>query len=111
MIGTEGEVFSMTTLTLVQGKSDTTSEFSLRSFVESALDIEIQEAEDGLRRTRERLRAFEAQYGLSTADFLNRYRQNRIQETLETTEWVGESRLEQLLNDKLRNLRGIRVAD
>jgi len=94
----------MTTLTLVQEKSDTTSELSLRAFVESALDIEIQEAEDGLRRNRERLRSFEAQYGLSTAEFLNCYRQNRIHETLETIEWVGESRLEQHLQDELRNL-------
>lgn len=64
----------------------------------------MQEAKEGLRRTRERLRFFEARYGLSTADFLARYRQNLIQETLETIEWVGESRLEQHLQDELCNL-------
>lgn len=101
----------MTTLTLIQERSDTASDVFLRAFVESALDIEIQAAEEGLRRTQERLRAFEAQYSLSTDEFLARYRQNLIHETLETIEWVGESRMEQHLHDKLRNLRGIRVAD
>jgi hypothetical protein len=101
----------MTTLTLVQEKGVTTADFSLRAFVESALDIEIQATENGLRRTQERIRAFEAQYGLSTDEFLDRYRLNLIHETLETIEWVGEQRMEQHLRNKLRNLRGIRVAD
>lgn len=101
----------MTTLTLVQERNETNADFSLRSFVESVLDSEIQSLEDGLRRTRERIHGFEAQYGLSTAAFLERYRQNQIDETLETIEWVGESRMEHHLLNRLRSLKGIRVAD
>lgn len=101
----------MTTLTLVQERDDANLDFSLRSFVESVLDIEIQSMEDGLRRTRERIHAFEAHYGLSTAEFLDRYRRNQIDETLETIEWVGESRMERHLLTKLHHLRGIRVVD
>ena len=102
---------TMTTLTLVQERNETNADFSLRSFVDSLLDSEIQSLEDGLRRTQERIRDFESQYGFSTKEFLDRYRQNRIDETLETIEWVGESRMEQHLLKKLHNLRGIRVVD
>lgn len=101
----------MTTLTLVQERNDATSDFSLRSLVESALDSDIQSMEDGLRRTQERIRAFETQYGFSTNELLERYRQNQIQETLETIEWVGEHRMEYHLLNRLHSLRGIRVAD
>lgn len=102
---------TMTTLTLVQERNETNADFSLRSFVDSVLDSEIQSLEDGLHRTQERIRDFENQYGFSTDEFLDRYRQNQIDETLETIEWVGESRMEQHLLKKLHNLRGIRVVD
>jgi len=100
----------MNTLTLIQDSDDIASDFSLRSAVESALESDIQSLEDGLRRTQERIRAFETQYGFSTQDFLERYRQDQIQETLETIEWVGEYRMERHLRKRLQNLRGIRVA-
>ena len=101
----------MTTLTLVQERNETNADFSLRSFVDSVLNSEIQSLEDGLHRTQERIHDFETQYGFSTAELLDRYRQNQIDETLETIEWVGESRMEQHLLKKLHNLRGIRVVD
>lgn len=44
-------------------------------------------------------------------EFLERYRHDQIDETLETIEWVGESRMKRHLLKKLHNLRGIRVAD
>lgn len=101
----------MTTLTLVQERSEANTDFSLRSLIDALLDTEIQSMEDGLRRTRQRIQAFEAQYALSTDEFLKRYGQNQIQETMETIEWVGESRMEQHLLKRLHTLRGIHVAD
>jgi hypothetical protein len=101
----------MNTLTLVQERDDAASGFSLRSAVESALESDIQSLEDGLRRTQERIRTFETQYGFSTVELLERYRHNQVQETLETIEWVGEYRMERHLRDRLQNLRGIRVAN
>ena len=59
------------------------------------------ELETGLRVTEERLRGFEAQYGMTTAEFVARYADDQIVETLETIEWLGEYRLAQRLQQKL----------
>jgi hypothetical protein len=46
------------------------------------------------------LREFEAQYGMASAEFLQRYENNELPETLELDEWVGEIRMFQRLSTK-----------
>ena len=101
----------MTTLTLVQERSDAGSLFSLRSLVESALDSEIQSLEDGLRRTQERIRSSETQYGFSTDEFLAKFAQNQLQHSDDFDEWVGESRMLAHLQSKLARIQGIQIVD
>lgn len=83
----------------------------LRPLVEAALQNELRLLEAGIRRTQQRLGTFETQYDLSTAEFLQRYENDELQETLDFAEWVGEYRLLERLRDKAATLREIQFAN
>ena len=83
----------------------------LRPLVEGAIHNELRVLESGIRRTEERLRAFEDTYDLSTEAFLRRYENDELQETLDYAEWIGEYRMLQRLREKAETLREIRFAD
>jgi len=83
----------------------------LKSLIETALANEVRLLEVGIRRTERRLRTFEATYGMTTEDFLRRYENDELDETLEFAEWIGEHRLLQRLNQRIEALRGIRFAN
>jgi hypothetical protein len=86
------------------------SEHPLRSLVEAALQNELRLLLAGIQRTEQRLRAFESQYNLSSRDFLRRYENDELAETLDFAEWVGEMRLLERLKEKAETLREIRIA-
>jgi hypothetical protein len=67
--------------------------------------------EAGMRRSEQRLQEFEGHYGLSTADFIQRYENDELEETLEFAEWIGEYRLKERLLEKADILRAIRFAN
>lgn len=96
----------MSTLTLTS-----TQERSLRPLVEAALENELRLLQAGMARTEARLQAFEAKYGLTSAEFVRRYENDELPETLAHDEWVGEVRLLARLREKAETLRGIQVAD
>jgi phage shock protein A len=83
----------------------------LKPLVEAALQNELCLLEAGIRRTEQRLREFEAQYELSSAEFIHRYEQDELEETLQFDEWVGEYRLLERLREKADILRDIRFAN
>jgi len=78
--------------------------------VEAALDHEVRFFDIAIRRSEEKLRAYEAKHGLSSEEFVQRYENEELQETLELAEWVGEIRLLQRLQNKRDTLRGVRFA-
>ncbi|MBE9012922.1 hypothetical protein IQ250_22230 [Pseudanabaenaceae cyanobacterium LEGE 13415] len=84
---------------------------NLRSLIESAIAESLCSVEAGIQRTQARLQAFETQYQLSTDEFLERYENDEIQETLEIDEWIGESRLLKRLQEKAIRLKEVRFAD
>ena len=84
---------------------------SLRSLVEAALHNEWRLLQAGIHRTEQRLQAFEAQYGISTAAFVQRYENDELQETLDFAEWVGEYRLLERLREKGETLQNIHIAN
>jgi hypothetical protein len=96
----------MTELTLVSS-----SQRPLQSLVEGALQNELRLLEAGIRRSEQRLQEFEARYGLLTADFVQHYENDELEETLELAEWIGEFRLKERLLEKADALRAIRFAD
>jgi len=48
---------------------------------------------------------------MTTAEFVARYENNELPETLDSAEWIGEHRLLARLREKADVLRGIRFAD
>jgi phage shock protein A len=84
---------------------------SLRSLVEAALHNELRLLQAGIRRTEQRLQAFETQYGMSSAAFVQRYENDALQETLDFAEWVGEYRLLERLREKMETIQNIHIAD
>jgi hypothetical protein len=87
------------------------SQRPLQPLVEGALQNELRLLEAGVRRSDQRLQEFEARYGLSTADFVQRYENDALEETLEFAEWIGEYRLRERLLEKAAAVRAIRFAD
>ena len=83
----------------------------LRPLVQAAIQNEVRLLQTGIRRTEQRLRAFEGQCGFSTQEFLRRYQNDELPETLEFVEWVGESRLLERLKEKADTLQEIRFAN
>jgi phage shock protein A len=83
----------------------------LRPLVEAALHNELRLLQAGMRRTEQRLQTFEAQYGMSSAEFMRRYENDALQETLDFAEWVGEYRLLERLREKANTLQNIHIAN
>lgn len=95
----------MTELTLVSSR-----QLPLKPLVETALTNEVRLLEVGIRRTERRLREFETAHQMTTKEFVRRFEDDELDETLELAEWIGEYRLLQRLNEKIETLRGIRFA-
>ncbi|OKH40091.1 hypothetical protein NIES2119_03970 [[Phormidium ambiguum] IAM M-71] len=84
---------------------------SLKQFIEEALSKRITSLKDGIRRTEERIKEFEGKYQMSTEEFLRRFENDEIQETLELDEWIGESLMLKGLQKDLETLRGIKFVN
>lgn len=88
-----------------------TRKHQLKPLVEAALANELRLMEAGIRRTERRLLEFEEQYHQRTQDFIARYENDEIEETIDFDEWVGEFRLLTRLREKAATLKGIRFAN
>lgn len=82
---------------------------SIKPLVESAIQERLRTLAFGISRTRERLAAFEKQYGMSTEEFARRFDGKDLKETLDFLDWWGEIKMLRLLEDKHRALAGARV--
>ena len=96
----------MASLTLISP-----SQQSLRPLVEAALQNELRLLQVGKKRTEGRLADFERKYNLSSVEFLRRYENDELAETLDFDEWVGEYRLLCRLREKEKTLQEIRFED
>jgi len=85
-----------------------TTQRPLRPLIEAALNNELRLLEAAIQRTEQRLRGFETAYGMSSAQFILRYENDELPETLDFDEWVGEYRLLSRLREKADAYRGIR---
>jgi hypothetical protein len=96
---------------MVALKLTSSGQHPLRPLVEAAIQNEVRLLEAGIHRTEQRLRAFEAQYGLASEEFLQRYENDELAETLDFAEWIGEHRLLARLQEKAATLQEIRFAN
>ena len=96
----------MTALTLTSR-----GQHPLRPLIEAAIYNELRLLQAGIERTEDRLRAFETQYSLSSQEFLRRYENDELPESLDFAEWIGEYRLLERLREKAHTLQEIRFAN
>jgi len=65
----------------------------LKPLAETALNDELRLVLAGISRMEQHLRRFEKRFGLSTSDFVRRFENDAMGESLEYAEWLGEHRL------------------
>ena len=92
----------MTELKLVSNRST-----SIQPLVKNAIDSFMRSTEEGIQITRQNLIVFETKYGMLTNEFIQRYENDELDETLEFGEWVGEYRMLRGLMEDADQLRGI----
>ena len=86
-------------------------ERQIKPLVEAALKNELRLLEAGIKRTEQNMRKFEVKFHLSTLEFIGRYENDEIEETMDYAEWIGEHRMLERLREKAETLRGIRFAN
>jgi hypothetical protein len=82
---------------------------ALRPLLRSALQRELKLLEQGMRRTRLRLSAFEKQYSMNTDEFLRRFTKDDLGETLDFIEWYGETKMLAALAEQKKAIEGTSV--
>ena len=82
----------------------------LKPLIQAALMNEARLLEAGKRQTERRLVKYEAEYQMSTREFVRRFESNELDETLELIEWIGEYRMLKRLQEKIEILQGIQFA-
>ena len=95
----------MTELKLISKRSA-----SIQPLVKNAIDSFVRSAEEGIQKTQQNLITFETKYGMITSEFIQRYENDELDETLEFGEWIGEYRMLQGLIEDADQLRGIEFA-
>lgn len=73
----------------------------LQPLVEGALRNELRLLKAGIRRTEQRVQEFETRYGMISDEFLQRFENDELEETLTFAEWIGECRLLIRLREKV----------
>jgi hypothetical protein len=81
----------------------------LKPLLRIAIQNEAKALSHGIKRTRERLVAFEKQYGMTSDEFERRYLAAEIAESLDYIEWLGEIKMLRVLNEQKLALDGARV--
>jgi hypothetical protein len=72
----------------------------LKPLIKSAIQNQLDDIEYGIQLTRARLEAIEKQYGMSTEEFLRRFKPGDLEETLDFLDWQGETKMLALLEEK-----------
>jgi hypothetical protein len=85
----------MTELTLISQH-----EGALKPLIEGAISEALRSTTAGIDLSEARLRIFETRYSMTSAEFLQRYGNDELPETLELGEWIGEIRMLQRLRGK-----------
>jgi len=81
----------------------------LRPLLQAALQNEAKAVAHGIKRTQERLTAFEKRYGMSSDEFEHRFTAVELGETLDFIDWLGEIKMLRVLKEQKLALDGARV--
>ena len=83
----------------------------LKPLVEAALNNELRTLEAAIQRSERRLGEYEVAHGMDSSQFIERFENDELPETLEFVEWVGEYRLSIRLREKADAYRGISIVN
>ena len=83
----------------------------LKPLVEAALANELRLLEAGIRQTEQKVKEFEKNHQMPTKEFISRYENDEIKESMDFAEWIGEARMLERLREKAETLRDIRFAN
>lgn len=84
-------------------------ERQIKPLVEKALKNELRLIGAGIHRSETNLLNFEKKYHMNTKEFVSKYEDDKIEETMEHTEWIGEFRMLERLIEKSKTLKSIRI--
>jgi hypothetical protein len=79
--------------------------------IQVAIRNHLKSLKHGIARTQEQLAAFEARFGLSTAEMERRLQAGEMAETLDTIGWCMELEALRLLEEQYRSLSEARIED
>lgn len=82
----------------------------LKPLIRSVIENEIYDVEHGIKKTRVKLKAFEKQFGMTSAEFERRFKPGDLEETLDFIEWMGEIKTLRLLEEKRNTLKEAKIA-
>ncbi|RKZ41459.1 MAG: hypothetical protein DRQ49_05020 [Gammaproteobacteria bacterium] len=80
----------------------------IKPIIEAALKNEMQLIRAGVQKTEQNLKGFEEKYHKNTEKFLSEYEEDKLEETVDFIEWIGEFRMLERLTDKLETMKSIR---
>ncbi len=80
---------------------------SLRQIIESALSERLHSLEEGIKRSRERIKQFETRYQLSTEEFLNKFNNDELNHSFDFDEWIGEAKMLEHLQQNKSAIEGV----
>ncbi len=80
----------------------------IKPIIEAALKNEMRLVRAGLRKTENNLKEFEKKYNMNTETFIFNYEEDKLEETIDFIEWIGELRMFERLSDKLKTMKSIR---
>jgi hypothetical protein len=80
---------------------------SLRQIIQNSLSERLQSLEVGIKRTQDRIKTFETQYQLSTAEFLRQFNNDQLDHSLDFDEWIGEAKMLEHLQQKKIAIEGV----
>jgi hypothetical protein len=83
----------------------------LRPIVEGVIAGELRSTKTGIQIGEARIQVFEKRYGMASSEFLRRYENDELQETLDLAEWTGEIRMLAGLKNDAEKLQSIEFWD
>jgi hypothetical protein len=80
---------------------------SLLQIIQSALSERLDNLNNGIKITQQRLQEFEIKYQLSTADFLDKFNNDQLQHSFDFDEWLGEAKMLTHLLESKQAIEGV----
>ena len=93
----------------VNVKSATGDVATVKELLIEGLKEERKRIEFALERTNSLIKTYEEKYGISTTAFIEKFRKGEIEENDETFDWWAETKLANVLQEKIKTIEDIEI--